>query len=71
MSGWNQPWRAPEGLAVGTALLLEVEQRDNFGVSVRAWTWDPGMNTPTEEGQGKKRRSVLAEAQLDRALNNA
>ena len=29
------------------------------------------MNTPTEEGQGKKRRSVSAEAQLDRALNNA
>ena len=44
---------------------------DNFRVSVRAWTWHPGMNMPTEEGQSKKRRGVLAEAQLDRALNNA
>ena len=67
----TNPWRAPKDLAVGTVPLLEAEQMYNFGVSVRAWMCDPGMNTPTEEGQGKKRRGVLAEAQLDRALNNA
>lgn len=67
----TNPGRAPEDLAVGTTPLLEPEQMDNFRVSVRAWTWHPGMNTPTEEGQSKRRRGVLAEAQLDRALTNA